>query len=275
MHQPHTQHQDFPSRVGARTPLLFLGHGSPMNAIEENRFVDGFRTIARQLDKPAAIVCVSAHWYTRGTFITHQAHPRTIHDMYGFPPPLYEVQYPAPGYPALAERVQALLGPFGATLDTSWGLDHGTWSVLRHLFPAADVPVIQLSLDGTRPATEHYEMAKRLAPIREEGVLVVGSGNLVHNLRMVDGARMDEPDYGYPWARQASDHIRACLLDKDVRTLLDTGHFPDYLSLAVPTPDHYLPLAYVLGLWQPDEALTLFNDELVGGSISMTSLLIR
>lgn len=258
-----------------KTPLLFLGHGSPMNAIEENPFVEGFRQVANLFQKPKAIICISAHWYTKGSFVTHDEHPRTIHDFYGFPPPLYEVRYPAMGNPVLATQVKALLRPTEVNLDTSWGLDHGCWSVLKHLYPDASVPVIQLSLDRTKPAAEHYTMAKRLAHLREEGILLVGSGNLVHNLRLVDFNQLNNPGAAYPWAAEASAYIKQCLKERDFNSLINTHQQPAFMQLAVPTPDHYLPLMYLLGLWEDDEKLTLFNDELVGGSISMTSLLVH
>jgi 4,5-DOPA dioxygenase extradiol len=255
-------------------PVLFLGHGSPMNAIEENQFVDGFRSLARTLPKPKTILCVSAHWYTRGTRVTAMEMPRTIHDFSGFPKELYAVQYPAKGDPVLAKTAQHLLTSTVVELDQRWGLDHGTWSVVKHLYPLADIPVIQLSLDYTQPASSHYELAKQLNPLRHKGVLIIGSGNIVHNLSLADFANFHKNDYGYDWAIEARATINQFLLDGNYSPLIQFEKQSRALQLAIPTPEHYLPLLYALGLQEPGEPLQLFNDSLLAGSLSMTSLRI-
>ncbi len=255
-------------------PVLFLGHGSPMNAIEENQFVDGFRVIAGTLPRPKTILCVSAHWYTRGTRVTAMEMPRTIHDFYGFPKELYAVQYPAKGDPSLAHTAQDLLQPAAVELDKQWGLDHGTWSVIKHLYPKADIPVVQLSLDYTLPASSHYEMANQLSPLRRNGVLIIGSGNIIHNLGLADFANFDKKDYGYDWAIEARTAIDRFLLNGDYGPLINYERQGRAFQLAVPTPDHYLPLLYALGLQLPGEPLQLFNDSLLAGSLSMTSVKI-
>lgn len=257
-----------------RMPVLFLGHGSPMNAIEENQFVKGFRQIAQTLPKPHAILCVSAHWYTRGTKVTAMEIPRTIHDFGGFPQALYEVQYSAKGSPELAAQTKQLLDPTLVELDEKWGLDHGAWSVIKHLYPNADVPVIQLSIDYTKPPSYHFDLAKQLSALRDKGVLIIGSGNIIHNLRMVDFANIGTVDYGYDWAVEAHETINNLLRDGNYQPLLDYENQGRAFQLAIPTPDHYLPLIYSLGLQQKGESLTFFNDHLLAGSLSMTSLKI-
>lgn len=257
-----------------RMPLLFLGHGSPMNAIEENEFVSGFRNIAKTLPKPTAIICVSAHWFTNGTKVTAMEMPQTIHDFGGFPKELYEVQYPAKGNPELAKTMQSLLLPDLVEFDEKWGLDHGAWSVLKHLYPNADIPVIQLSIDYTKPAQYHFELAQKLSKLREKGILIIGSGNIVHNLRLVDFHNFHRDDYGYDWAIEARSTINNHLLDGDFQSLIDYERQSTAIKLAVPSPDHYLPLIYTLGLKQKNEELSLFNDKLVAGSLSMTSVRI-
>ena len=257
-----------------RMPLLFLGHGSPMNAIEENIFVEGFRNVAPTLPRPKSIICISAHWYTRGTHVTAMPHPETIHDFGGFPKALYQVQYPASGNPALAVETQTLLEPATVGLDQQWGLDHGAWSVLRHFYPEADVPVIELSIDYTRPADYHFELAGRLASLRDKGVLIVGSGNLIHNLSRVNFSRINEVGYGYDWAIEARETMNHYLLEGNYRPLTDYLNLSDAVRLAVPTPDHFLPLIYILGMQQKGEPLSLFNDQLVAGSLSMTCVKI-
>lgn len=257
-----------------RMPLLFLGHGSPMNAIEENQFVTGFRDVAKTLPKPTAIICVSAHWYTNGTKVTAMKMPETIHDFGGFPKALYEVQYPAKGNPELAEATKLLLVPTLVELDEKWGLDHGAWSVLRHLYPKADIPVIQLSIDYTKPAQYHFELAQKLSKLREKGVLIIGSGNIVHNLRLVDFHNFDKDDYGFDWAIEARSVFNHYLLHGDFQSLIDYEKQSKAIQLAIPTPDHYLPLIYTLGLKQKNEELSLFNDKLLAGSLSMTSVKI-
>ncbi|MBT30576.1 MAG: 4,5-DOPA dioxygenase extradiol [Thalassobius sp.] len=257
-----------------KMPVVFIGHGSPMNAIEENQFVKGFRDVVKTIPKPNAILCVSAHWFTRGTKITISKQPETIHDFGGFPRALYEVQYPAPGSPELAKETQKLLTPELAELDEKWGLDHGAWSVLRHMYPDADVPVIQLSIDYTKPASYHFELAKRLSELRNKGVLIVGSGNIIHNLRMVDFSNFNRVDYGYDWAVEVREKVNNYLLDGNYQPLLNYDQQGTAFRYAIPTPDHYLPLIYTLGLQEKGEQISLFNDKLMAGSLSMTSVKI-
>ena len=257
-----------------KMPVLFLGHGSPMNAIEENQFVQGFRNISKEIPIPNAILCVSAHWFTNGTFVTAMEMPKTIHDFGGFPPELFAVQYPAKGSPELAKATSELLLPEIVHEDHSWGLDHGAWSVIRHLYPDANIPVIQLSIDYTKPAQYHFDLAKKLQKLREKGVLIIGSGNIVHNLRMVDFRNINTIGYGYDWAIEAREKTNNWLLDGDFQQLIDYQKQGNALQLAIPTPDHYLPLLYTLGLKEKSENLSLFNNELIAGSLSMTSVRI-
>lgn len=255
-------------------PALFLGHGSPMNAIEENEFVAGFRNISKSIPTPTAILCVSAHWFTQGTMVTAMEMPKTIHDFAGFPPALYEVNYPAPGDPSLAAYTKQLLQPKTVELDEKWGLDHGAWSVIKHLYPKANIPVIQLSIDYTKPASYHYELAQQLRKLRNKGVLVVGSGNIIHNLRMIDWANFDKDDYGYDWAIEARATINECILTGNYHPLLQYHEQGSAFKLAIPSPDHYLPLLYTLGLQNKGDSIELFNDKLLAGSLSMTSIKI-
>ncbi len=257
-----------------RMPALFLGHGSPMNAIEENEFVRGFRKAAQSIPAPKAILCVSAHWFTRGTRVTAMKMPRTIHDFGGFPRELYEVQYPAPGSPELASEAAALLHPTQVAMDDQWGLDHGAWSVIKHLFPDADVPVVQLSIDRTQGPEHHYQLGKQIDALRDRGILVVGSGNIVHNLGLVDFAGINRDNHGFDWAFEARDLFNTSILSGDYSTLLRYHEQGKAVRLSIPTPDHFLPLLYVLGMKRKDEQVRLFNDKLVGGSISMTSVQI-
>ena len=257
-----------------KMPVLFLGHGSPMNAIEENQFVQGFRNISKEIPIPNAILCISAHWFTNGTFVTAMEMPKTIHDFGGFPPELFAVQYPAKGSPELAKATSELLLPEIVHEDHSWGLDHGAWSVIRHLYPKADIPVIQLSIDYTKPTQYHFDLAKKLQKLREKGVLIIGSGNIVHNLRMVDFRNINTIGYGYDWAIEAREKTNNWLLDGDFQQLIDYQKQGNALQLAIPTPDHYLPLLYTLGLKEKSENLSLFNNELIAGSLSMTSVRI-
>jgi 4,5-DOPA dioxygenase extradiol len=257
-----------------KMPMLFLGHGSPMNAIEENQFVKGFRDIAGTLPRPRAIICISAHYYTRGTRVTAMEKPRTIHDFGGFPRELYEVQYPAKGDPELAKNTQKLLAPDVAELDEKWGLDHGAWSVIKHLYPKADVPVIELSIDYTQPASFHYSLAQRLVTLRNKGILFIGSGNIIHNLSLVDFGNFNMDNYGYDWAAEARETLNHLITEGNHQALVDYHQLPRAVQLAVPTPDHYLPLIYVLGLQQKGENISLFNDKLMAGSLSMTSMKI-
>ncbi len=258
-----------------KMPLLFLGHGSPMNAIEDNEFVQGFKKIAATLPHPRAILCISAHWFTEGTKVTAMENPRTIYDFYGFPKSLYEVQYPAKGSPALAEETRQLLqNTTKVEADTAWGLDHGAWSVIKHLYPNADIPVIQLSIDYTKDAAYHYELAKQLQVLRHKGILIIGSGNIIHNLRLVDFQNFHKDNYGYDWAIEARTLINNSLLDGDYAPLVQYTRQGKAFDLAIPSPDHFLPLLYVLGLQQKGDTLSLFNDKLLAGSLSMTSVRI-
>lgn len=255
-------------------PVLFLGHGSPMNAIEENEFVKGFRTIAQTILRPTAIVCISAHWYTKGTFVTAMENPKTIHDFGGFPKALFDVQYPAKGSPELAHTIQQTILSTSVGLDQHWGLDHGAWSVLKHLYPNADIPVVQLSIDYSLSPQQHFDLAKQIASLRSKGILIVGSGNIVHNLGLVDFAKINEIGYGFDWAKEVREKVNKALLEGDFKTLIQYEKIGKAMQLAVPTPDHYLPLLYTLGLQKPNEDVSLFNDQLLAGSLSMTSVKI-
>jgi 4,5-DOPA dioxygenase extradiol len=257
-----------------KMPVLFLGHGSPMNAIEENQFVTGFRDLAKTLPKPNAILCISAHWFTNGTKVTAMEIPRTIHDFGGFPQELFDVQYPAKGSPKLANATQELLLPTEVELDQHWGLDHGAWSVIKHLYPDADIPVIQMSIDYTKSGQYHFELAKKLNALRTKGILIVGSGNIIHNLRMVDFRNINTDNYGYDWAIEARSNINDYLLDGNFQPLIDFEKQSKAFQLSIPTPEHYLPLIYTMGLKGKSEELSLFNDKLVAGSLSMTSVKI-
>ncbi|MDX9946670.1 MAG: 4,5-DOPA dioxygenase extradiol [Bacteroidales bacterium] len=257
-----------------KMPALFLGHGSPMNAIEENEFVEGFRLTGKSIPKPDAILCVSAHWETRGTFLTAMEQPKTIHDFGGFPKALYEVQYPAPGFPKLAEGIKAFLPENTVELDYSWGLDHGAWSVIRHLYPEADVPVIQMSLDYLQTPQHHYDLIKELAFLRRLGVLIIGSGNMVHNLRLMDWENIGKDNYAFDWAMEAGEKMKNYILNGDHKKLINYRCHGKAFELAIPTPEHYLPLLYVLALKEENEEVKLFNDKAVAGSITMTSVKI-
>lgn len=259
---------------GKKMPVLFLGHGNPMNAIEENIFVKGFRGIAGTMEKPSAIVCISAHWFTDSTKVTAMSWPKTIHDFSGFPEELYRVQYPAPGDPVLADQVKELMDPTPVELDPKWGLDHGAWSVIKHLYPQADVPVIQLSMDYRKGPQFHYKLGSLLGELRHKGILVIGSGNIVHNLARVDWQNLHKEDHGYDWAYEARERINRAITSGDYSVLLDFEKHSKALQLAIPTPDHFFPLLYILGIKEKNEDLSFFNDQLIGGSISMTSLKI-
>jgi 4,5-DOPA dioxygenase extradiol len=254
-----------------RLPILFLGHGSPINAIEENEFVEGFRKISKSIGKVNAIICISAHWETQGTFITAMEQPRTIHDFGGFPKELFDVQYPAPGNPKLADEVKSIITKTQIELDHKWGLDHGAWSVIKHLYPNANVPVLQLSIDYTQSPQYHYELGKSLAQLRERGVLFVGSGNIVHNLRMVDWQNLDKEDYGYDWAFEANEKMKKFILEENHKELINFKNQGKSFDLSIPTPEHYIPLLYILGLKTKNENVFIFNDKAVGGALTMTS----
>lgn len=256
-------------------PVLFVGHGNPMNAIEENEFVSGWRNIGKSIPTPNAILCISAHWVTRGTHVTAMEKPVTIHDFGGFPQELFEVQYPAPGSPVLAKEVKGLVSNTVVELDEKWGLDHGCWSVLRHIYPNADIPVVQLSLDYYQDAQYHYELAKELSSLRKKGVLIVGSGNLVHNLRMIAWDKFNEPEYAYDWASEALEKMKKQILANDHQSLINYKMQGEAFKLAIPTSEHYLPLIYTLALKEENEKVSFFNDKTAAGSLAMTSLLIE
>lgn len=257
-----------------KMPVLFLGHGSPMNAIEENEFVQGFRKVGKEITKPNAILCISAHWETKGTFVTAMENPRTIHDFGGFPRELFQVQYPAPGNPELAKETQQMVTTTEVGLDDNWGLDHGAWSVIKHMYPNADVPVIQLSLDYRKSPQYHYELARELAALRKKGVLIVGSGNMVHNLRMVAWDKLNEVDYAYDWAAEASEKMKKFIQSGDHQSLIQYSQHGRAFNLAIPTPEHYLPLLYTLALAEENDDVSLFNDKALAGSLTMTSVKI-
>lgn len=258
-----------------RMPILFLGHGNPMNAIEENEFVGGWKSIAKELPKPNAILCVSAHWETDGTQVTAMEKPRTIHDFSGFPPELYTVQYPAPGSPELANETKSCVTKTNISFDETWGLDHGTWSVIKHLYPTAEVPIVQLSLDYKKTPQAHYELAKELSALREKGVLIIGSGNIVHNLELIAWNKINKPEFGFDWALEANETIKKSILSGDHKELINYQSLGKSLQLAIPTPEHFLPLLYILALQQKDESINFFNDKSVMGSLTMTSLKIN
>ena len=255
-------------------PVLFLGHGSPMNAIEDNEYSRTWEEIGKTLSRPKVIICISAHWETKGTFVTAMQMPRTIHDFGGFPQALFDVRYPAPGSPDLARETKGLITKAEVGLDEKWGLDHGCWSVVKHLYPKADIPVIELSLDYYQSPQYHYEMAKELSSLRNKGVLIIGSGNMVHNLGMVAWNRLNSEEYGFDWAIEANEQMKKFILSDDHRQLINFRSQGKAYNLAIPTPEHYLPLLYALALKEENETVTLFNDKLVAGSLSMTSVKI-
>jgi 4,5-DOPA dioxygenase extradiol len=254
-----------------RMPVLFVGHGSPMNAIEQNSFSAKWGELGKNLPKPTAILCISAHWETRGTFVTAMPNPPTIHDFGGFPQALFDVQYQAPGNPELAKITAAAIRSTQVQLDQDWGLDHGCWSILNQMYPNADIPVLQLSLDYTKPMSYHFELAKELAFLREKGVLIIGSGNMVHNLGKLN---WQQAEGGYDWAVEANAGLKDMILNEDIKALTDVRAKGQAYQLSIPTPEHYLPMLYSLGLRTTKDELSFFNDSLQMGSISMTSVLL-
>lgn len=257
-----------------KMPVLFMGHGSPMNAIEDNEFVQGWKTIAKTLPKPTSILCVSAHWETKGTMLTAMEKPRTIHDFGGFPKELFEVKYPANGSPEMAKETKKIITKTEVQLDQQWGLDHGCWSVVKHLYPNADVPVFQMSLDYTQQPQYHYDLAKELNALRSKGVLIVGSGNIVHNLGLIAWDKMKEPNYAYDWAIEANTKMKKFILENNHKELINYTSQGKSFELAIPSPDHYLPLLYTLALKDDKEKIQVFNDKAVMGSLTMTSFKI-
>jgi 4,5-DOPA dioxygenase extradiol len=251
-------------------PVLFIGHGSPMNGIENNEFSTQWAEMGKSMPLPTAVLVVSAHWFTRGTSVTAMNFPQTIHDFGGFPQELFDVEYPAAGSPALAVETAGLIKSTNVHLDHDWGLDHGAWTVLKHMFPQANVPVLQLSLDYNKNPAEHYELAAELALLRKKGVLIMGSGNMVHNLRMVSWDMMNGG--GYDWALEINDKFKTLILNNDHQPLLSYQGLGRAAMLAIPTVEHYLPLLYTLGLKGEQEEVAIFNDKAIGGSLTMTSV---
>lgn len=261
-------------QTAAKMPVLFLGHGNPMNAIEENEFVVAFRKLGQNIIKPKSILCISAHWETKGTHVTAMENPKTIHDFGGFPQTLFNVQYPAPGSPKLAKETKELITDTEVVLDEKWGLDHGAWSVIKHLYPSADIPIIQLSIDYTKDAQYHYNLAKQLAKLRQKGVLIIGSGNVIHNLRLVAWDKLNGDPFAFDWAKEAITAIKSFIMEGDHKSLINFKKQGKAFELAIPTPEHYLPLIYALALQEKNEMVTIFNDKPVGGSLDMTSIKI-
>lgn len=253
-------------------PVLFVGHGSPMNGIEENDFSKQWKKQVEHLPVPKAVLVISAHWLTRGTYVTAMEKPQTIHDFGGFPQALFDVQYPAPGSPEIAQQTKNLITTTSVGLDHEWGLDHGTWTIVRHMYSEANVPVLQLSIDYYQPASYHYELAKQLKELRKKGVLIIGSGNMVHNLGKVAWDKLNERNYGYDWAIEAHELFNKNLIDKNHQALIDYQKLGSSVALAIPTPDHYYPLIYALGVSDEKDDIALFNNELVAGSLNMTSV---
>ncbi len=257
-----------------KLPVLFIGHGSPMNGIEDNEFSRTWAKFGKEIPKPKAVLVISAHWLTNGTHITAMENPKTIHDFGGFPQALFDVEYPAKGNPELAKVTSELITSTHVGLDHDWGLDHGTWTVVRHMYPNADIPVLQLSIDYSKPAQYHYDLAKQLASLRKKGVLIIGSGNMVHNLRMVAWDKLNEPEYGFDWAIEMNTIFKDKISSGDFKALIDYEKLGSAAKLAIPTPDHYYPLLYNIALQEKNDAISFFNDKPVGGSLTMTSVKI-
>jgi 4,5-DOPA dioxygenase extradiol len=255
--------------TGGTMPLLFTGHGSPMNGIEDNIFSESWQKLGKDIPLPKAVLCISAHWFTRGTFVTAMEKPQTIHDFGGFPKELFDVQYPAPGDPALAKETAGLIRTTTVELDHEWGLDHGTWSVIRRMYPDANIPVLQLSIDYSKGPQFHYELARELSSLRKKGVLIVGSGNMIHNLRILD---WNSPTSGYDWAEEMNDTFKRLITANDHKPLINFEGLGQAAKLSIPTAEHYLPLLYILGLKEEKDNISFFNDNLTMGSISMTSV---
>lgn len=255
-------------------PVLFIGHGSPMNAIEDNEFSTGWKAVAKTLPTPTAILCISAHWETNGTFVTAMEKPKTIHDFGGFPQALFDVQYPAQGSKWLANETKNTITKTVVGLDEAWGFDHGNWSILKHLYPEANIPVVQLSLDYNKDAQYHYDLAKELMALRNKGVLIIGSGNMVHNFSYAQLKGNFNAHFGLDWAIEANESFKKLITQNDFKSLINFKSYSKALQLSAPTPEHYLPLLYVIALRSKNETISYFNDALVGGSFSMTSIKI-
>lgn len=253
-------------------PVLFIGHGSPMNGIEDNEFSQTWAKFGNEIPKPKAVLVISAHWLTKGSHITAMPNPKTIHDFGGFPQALFDVQYPAPGDPELAKLTSKLVTSTDVGLDHDWGLDHGTWSVVKHMYPNADIPVLQFSIDYSKPPQYHYDLAKQLRALRKKGVLIIGSGNMVHNLRMVAWDKLQEPEYGFDWAIEMNSVFKEKIGNNDFKSLIDYEKLNPAAKLAIPTPDHYYPLLYAMALQDSKDDISFFNDKPVGGSLTMTSV---
>jgi len=257
-----------------KMPVLFIGHGSPMNAIEDNEFSQRWSQMGKEIPTPKAVIVISAHWLTKGTLVTAMPNPKTIHDFGGFPQALFDVQYPAPGNPELATEIQKLITNPAVELDHDWGLDHGTWSVVKHMYPNADIPVLQLSIDYYKPAAYHYELAKQLLSLRKKGVLIIGSGNMVHNLRMVAWDKLNQSEYGFDWALEMNTVFKDKISNGFHKELIQYEKLHKSATLAIPSPDHYYPLLYILALQTDNDKVEFFNDKAVGGSLTMTSVKI-
>jgi 4,5-DOPA dioxygenase extradiol len=252
-------------------PVVFVGHGSPMNGIEDTDFSRRWTQMAKEISTPKAVLVVSAHWFTQGTKITAMDFPQTIHDFGGFPQALFDVRYPAPGQPVLAKETAALIRSAHVELDHDWGLDHGTWTIVRHMYPEANIPVLQLSIDYSKGAQYHYDLAKELYALRKKGVLIIGSGNMIHNLRMAAWDKLNDA-YGYDWAMKMNETFKSLIADNDHKALINYSLLGREATLAIPTPEHYLPLMYSLGLKGKNDTTSFFNDKVVGGSLNMTSV---
>lgn len=255
----------------SKMPVVFIGHGSPMNAIEDNIFTNNWRDIAQKIPKPKAIIAFSAHWYTKGTKIMNEENPKTIYDMYGFPEELYEIIYNSPGDPKLAEYSKSLIS-MNSQYDDSWGIDHGTWSVLVHMYPNRDIPVFQISIDATAPPEIHYKIGQELKSLRDQGVLLFGSGNIVHNLRMID---WNMKESGFNWAYEFDNYIRKNIENKNHENIINYSSLGESAKLAVPTPDHFYPLFYTLGATDTEDKISVYNNSCTMGSLSMTSYLFE
>ena len=272
--QPLKSLGSLPTVSGKPMPVLFVGHGSPMNGIEENEFSQSWTKLGKEIPTPRAVLCVSAHWLTHGTYVTAMEAPKTIHDFGGFPKELYSIQYPAPGNPDLANTTVGLIKTTNAGLNHDWGLDHGTWTVVRHMYPDANIPVLQLSIDYNQPAEFHYRLGKELGELRKKGVLIIGSGNMVHNLRMVAWDKLTKPGYGYDWAIEMNELFKKNILSATHQPLIDYKTLGAAALKAIPTPDHYYPLLYTLALQNNNDNIEIFNDKAQGGSLTMTSVKI-
>jgi 4,5-DOPA dioxygenase extradiol len=262
------------SRNSERMPVLFVGHGSPIFTIQVNEFTVSWKNLGKTIPLPKAILCISAHWQTRGTFVTAMPKPPTIHDFGGFPRELYDIVYPAPGNPELAVEIKKNVRGTLVGLDERWGLDHGAWTVIRHVFPDANIPVLELSLDYGKTPADHYNLAKELFSLRDRGVLIIGSGNMVHNLGMVAWDHADEPEFGYEWALKANAVFKKLIVSGNHQDLINYHSLGKEVDFAVPTPEHFLPLLYVLSLKAKNEPVVFFNEKAVMGSLTMTSLRI-